>query len=183
VALQDVLDPAIEAFDHTIGLRVHRRGQAMLDTEVDAEAVEIVVAGGPPAAKSEQTIGELLAVVGEHTGDRHRRGAFQIAQKTAGVGSSLGWVNAHEDPSRGAVDGHEQIPAAALVGHLRQVFHVDMQVARLVGLEGPVCRPWQSRLQGAQVAHAMPAQAAVQPGTRNMRVQELPHHRQQVIQR
>jgi len=34
----------------------------MLDTEVDAEAVEIVVAGGPPAAKSEQTIGELLAV-------------------------------------------------------------------------------------------------------------------------
>ena len=62
VALQDVLDPAIEAFDHTIGLRVHPRGQAMLDTEVGAEAVEIVVAGGPPAAKSEQTIGELLAV-------------------------------------------------------------------------------------------------------------------------
>ena len=62
VALQDVLDPSVEALDHAIGLRVHRRGQAMLDAKVGAEAVEVMVAGGPPATKAEQTIGKLLAV-------------------------------------------------------------------------------------------------------------------------
>ncbi|MBM3606432.1 MAG: hypothetical protein FJX25_17415, partial [Alphaproteobacteria bacterium] len=39
---------------------MHRRGQAMLDAGVGAEAVEIVVAGRGPAAKAEQAIGELL---------------------------------------------------------------------------------------------------------------------------
>ena len=33
VALQDVLDPAIEAFDHAVGLGMHRRREAMLDAE------------------------------------------------------------------------------------------------------------------------------------------------------
>ena len=62
VALQDVFDQAVEALNNAIGLRVHRRSQAMLDVEVGAAAVEIVVSGRGAAAKAEQAIGELLAV-------------------------------------------------------------------------------------------------------------------------
>ena len=123
-----------------------------------------------PAAKAEQTIDKLLAAVGQHVGDRHRRSAFQIAQKPAGVGSGFRRVDAHEDPPRSAVDGDEQILATVLFRHLRQVFHIDMELARLIGLEGLVRRMWQGKLQSAQIAPAMPAQAAVQPGTRDMRV-------------
>ncbi|WP_347917129.1 hypothetical protein [Paracoccus marcusii] len=61
----------------------------MLDAEVGAEAVEIVVAGRSPAAKARQAIGELLAVVGQHAGDRHRRGALQIPEKATGLAADL----------------------------------------------------------------------------------------------
>src|SRR6056297_1413871 len=73
VALQDVLDPAVEAFNHAVGLWPHWRGQAMLDTELVAEAVEVVVSGCGALSQAEEPVGELLAIVVEHTGDPHRR--------------------------------------------------------------------------------------------------------------
>ena len=39
------------------------------------------------------------------------------------------------------------------------------------------------RLQVVQITHAMTAQAAVEARARDLRVQELPDHRQQVIER
>lgn len=71
-------------------------------------------------------------------GDLHRSGALQIAQEPAGVGRGLRRVDAHEDPACRPVDGHEEVAAAVLVGHLGQVFDVDVQIAGLVGLEGAV---------------------------------------------
>ena len=44
VRLQHFLDAAVEPLDHAIGLRVLRRGQAMLDAEVAAQMVERVLA-------------------------------------------------------------------------------------------------------------------------------------------
>jgi hypothetical protein len=38
-------------------------------------------------------------------------------------------------------DCDEQIPAAAFIGHLQQVLHIDRQIARLIGLEDPVRMP------------------------------------------
>lgn len=73
VALQHVLDPAVEPLDHAVGRRPHGRGEAMLDAEVCTEAVEGVAAGGGAPAQAEQPVGELLAVVGQHLGDLHRR--------------------------------------------------------------------------------------------------------------
>ena len=61
-----------------------------------------------------------------------------------------------------------------------------MQIAWLIGLECLEClvlRPGRCRLQIAQIAHAMPPQAAVETRARDLRVQDLPHHRQQVIDR
>ena len=58
-----------------------------------------------------------------------------------------------------------------------------MQIARLICLEGRVCRLGFFRLEFAQVAHTMTAHAAIKTGARNMWVQELAYHGEQVIQR
>ena len=51
VALEHVPDPSVETLDHAVGLRPHRWGQAMLDPEPGAEAVELMIAGRGAAAK------------------------------------------------------------------------------------------------------------------------------------
>jgi len=56
-----------------------------------------------------------------------------------------------------------------------------MQIARLAGLEGLVFRPEGLRLPITQIARPMPSQAAIKARARNLRVQELPDHRQQVV--
>ncbi|CUH40984.1 hypothetical protein JSE7799_03725 [Jannaschia seosinensis] len=183
VALQDLFDPAVEALDHSVGLRRLRRGQAVVDVEGGAKRVEGVLSRGSPLAQAENAGGELLAIVGENGADADRAGALQIAQEAPCVGRGLCREDTDEDPSGRPVDGHEEVTAAGLIGHLRQVFHVDVEVARLVGLEGAVLRLGRLGLQVAQVSHAMPAQAAIQPRARGVRVQELPHNRQQIIQR
>jgi hypothetical protein len=62
MALQDVFDPSIEAFDHSIGLWGFRRGQTVLDVQVSAEPVERVLAGRGALAQAEEAIGKLLPV-------------------------------------------------------------------------------------------------------------------------
>ena len=61
VALQYVLDAAVEPLDHAVRLRPHRRSEAVLDAEIGAEPVEGVGAGGGAPAQAEEAVGELLA--------------------------------------------------------------------------------------------------------------------------
>ena len=109
---------------------------------------------------------ELAAVVGEDGHDGHRRSALETAQKVAAAELALVAIDAHIDPARGAVNGNKQIAPALFIGHLRQVFDVDMHEARLVVLEG------FGRLLGLivlllqqhfEAAHPMTAQTAVKP--------------------
>jgi len=51
-----------KALDHAIGLRVHRRRQAVLDAEVGAEQVELVLSRRGAFAQTEETVGEFLPV-------------------------------------------------------------------------------------------------------------------------
>jgi len=53
-----------KALDHAIGLRVHRRRQAVLDAEIIAKPVEIVLTGCRSLAQAEQPIGEFLTIIG-----------------------------------------------------------------------------------------------------------------------
>ena len=62
VRLEHFLDPAVEAFDHAVGLRMRRRGQAVLDAEVGAEQVELVLSRRGAFAQTEETVGEFLPV-------------------------------------------------------------------------------------------------------------------------
>ncbi len=58
-----------------------------------------------------------------------------------------------------------------------------MQVAGFIGLERLVLRPGRLRLQIAQVAHPMAAQTTVEARARDIRIEKLPDHRQQVVDR
>ncbi len=64
-----------------------------------------------------------------------------------------------------------------------QILHIDVDVFGLVGFEAAMLGAGILCLQIAQVAHVMPTQAAIQPRARDIRVQELPNHGQQIIQR
>ena len=66
---------------------------------------------------------------------------------------------------------------------MRQILDVDVDVSGLIGLEAAVFRPGFPGLKVAQVSHTMTAQTAVQPRARSVRVQELPDHRQQIVER
>ena len=122
VALQHLLDASVESLDHAVGLRVLRRGQAMVNAEVAAQLVEVVLAGGGPFAQTEQAVGEFAAArhwartngavngsLGQHRANPHRAGPFQVTQKPAGIGGGLGFIDADEDPAGCPINGHKQI--------------------------------------------------------------------------
>lgn len=56
VALQDVLDPAVETLHHFVGLWPHRRGEAVLDVEIGAELVKIMIAGSDATAQAKDAV-------------------------------------------------------------------------------------------------------------------------------
>jgi len=60
MALEDILDASVEPLDHAVCLWPHRRGQAVLDAELGAEQVELVLSGGAAFAQAEQPVGKSL---------------------------------------------------------------------------------------------------------------------------
>ena len=181
--MQDVFDPAVKPLDHAICLWPHWRREPMLDVKISAKLVELMLPLGRALSQAKQPIGESLAVVGQYPSGLHRRRSRQITQEAARVGSSLCWIDAHKYPACRPIDGNKEVTPPVLIGHLRQVFDVDMQIPRLICFERTVCRPGFFRLQVAQVANTMAAQAAIKAGARYMWVQELTYHCEQVIQR
>jgi hypothetical protein len=61
---------------------------------------------------------------------------------------------------------------------VRQVFHIDVDVSGLISLETAMLGAGLLSLEIAQVANPVPAQAAIQPGARDIRIQKLPNHGQ-----
>jgi hypothetical protein len=57
MALQDVVDPAVEPLDHSVGLWPHRWREAVLGAEVCAELVELMLSGADTLAHAEQAVG------------------------------------------------------------------------------------------------------------------------------
>ena len=108
VRLQHLVDPAVEAFDHAVGLGELRRSEAVFDAQLGAEQVEQVRARGCALAQAEEAIRELLAVIGQDGADAERAGALQVTQKPPRIGRRLCLEDADKHPSRCPVDGDEQ---------------------------------------------------------------------------
>jgi len=94
-----------------------------------AELVELVLAAGLTVPGAKQPVGELLAIVaslklrlrlvfGHRHSDLDRADLGQRLEEGAGRGGALVGVDGDLYPARGAVDGHEEIASAGLVGPL-----------------------------------------------------------------
>ena len=95
MALQDVLDAAVEPLDHAVRLRPHRWREAVLDAQLGAEQVELVLSGRSALAQAEQAVGEGLAVARREEGlpiGYGRARSLQIAQRVAITGSQVSTV-------------------------------------------------------------------------------------------
>lgn len=89
VALQDFFDPSIESLDHSIGLRGFWRAQTVLDVQVDAGPVELMLAGRRSLAQTEEAIGELLPVIGQDCADTDRASSFKVTQNRRALAAVL----------------------------------------------------------------------------------------------
>ena len=134
-AFQDLGDAAVEAFDHAVGLGVMGFDEAMVDAVGGTGLVEDVLAGGRALAGGAEAVGELFAVVGQHAAKDERPLSAQALQETGGVRRFVR-PNLKVDSAAGPIDGRDQITVFGLVGHLGQVFDVDVHEARLVVFEG-----------------------------------------------
>ena len=135
VGLQDIGNAPVEAFDHAIGSGCPGLGQPVLYAQLLAQLVELMVATGLALTTGKEAIGELLAVVGQHSGDLDRAGLVQGMEEGPSAGGRLVAFDLHEHPARRPVNGHKQVAALGFVLHLRQVLHIHVQVARLVAFE------------------------------------------------
>lgn len=159
----------------------------MLDAKGLAAHIEVM----PPAeflGLGAEAIRELRTVVSQHLGDAHRRGLVDALQEVHGTSLSLIVIQAYVYPVRGPVDGHKEIAALGLVGHLRQAFDVHVYEAWLVVLKGlqwlggGFVQRIKLGAQRPQIAGVVPHKASIQRRPSNIPVDELAREDEQVIQ-
>lgn len=182
----EIGDAAIESFDETIGLRMARGAQPMLDAQGVATHVEGVFSAGR-ARGALESVGKASAVIGEQFDDAHWRALVQAIDEVRRTGAFHVGVEAHEHPACCPVDGHIEVTARRLVGHLRQVLDVYVDEAGFVilealGLDRLDRFAADSGLQGAQVAHAVTAQATPQGRARQVGTDEFAGDDQEIVQ-
>ena len=181
--VQYFADAPIEPLHHAVGLRVARRRQPVLDTVLGAKLIEGMVPRGFAFLLGE-AVGEGLVIVREQFGDDERGLLPEVVEKAQGGLLRLVLVPLQVDPAASPVDGHEQVGAAVLVGHRRQVLDVDMHVARLIILERLLrlvllaLGPWYQRLE---LRDTMTHQKPLQSRAPHIRLDKLTHDNQQVV--
>lgn len=114
VRFEHIGDAPIESLDHAIGSGGAWLGQAVFN------------ARGLALTVGKQPVGELLAVVGQDFLHPDRANLVQGVQKRAVSRSRFVTLDLNKHPARRTVNGHKQIAPAALVGHLGQVFDIDV---------------------------------------------------------
>ena len=129
----------IEAFDHAVGLRMIRLGQAMLDTALLAEAIKRMVAGGPAGRLvlhvDGEAVGELGAIVGQDGMNLVREvGQEALEEGRCRLAIPPG-MDLDIDVTGGAIDRDKDVALVAL--QVRQVLQVDVDEANTGGLEDP----------------------------------------------
>ena len=134
--LQQFGDAPVEALHHAIGLWAVGRDQTVLGADIAAGPVEGMPSGRFAFALDGETVGELLAIVGQEFLDSKRAGGSQALEESLGTGGPLVGQNLEVDPPAGAVNRHAEVSVIGLVRHLRQFLEVDVEVAWSVVLEG-----------------------------------------------
>ena len=172
----------IEALDHAIGSGRAWFGQAMFNAQGLAQLIKLMVARGLALTAGKQPVGELFAVVGQYFLHLDWARLVHGVQKRASGSRRLVALNLNKYPARGAVNGHKQITPAGLVGHLGQVFDIDVDEPRLVAFEGFVGLRGLFGLERVEVAHAVAAKTPIKARACGLRAKEFSRDGQQVVQ-
>jgi len=180
VGLKRVTDPAIEALDHPVGLRLARWVQSVLNPQILVQHLKLMISTGLMFMRGKQSIGELFSVVGEQSGDLDRTCFVQGIQKAAGAGRTLVLCDLHTHPARCPINRHKQVASRGLVSHLRKILDVYLHDARHVAFKGLVNQRGGFRFERSQVPHAMAANASAQTRTRDALIEELAGDRRKV---
>ena len=172
----------IKAFDHAIGSGRAWLGQAMFNVQGLAQLIKLMVPRGLALTAGKQPVGELFAVVSQNFLHLDRTSLVQGVQKRASGSGRLVTLDLNKHPAGGAVNGHKQIAPAGLVGHLGQVFDIDVDEPRLVAFEGFVRLSGLFGLERIEVANAVATQATIKTRARGLRAKKLAGDGQQIIQ-
>jgi len=172
----------VEALDHAVGLGRAWFGQAMLNVQSLAQLIKFMIARGLALTACKQPVGELLAVVGQYFLHPHRASLVQSVEKRACSSGRLVALDLHKHPACCTVNGHKQIAPTGFVGHLGQVFDIDVNEPGLVTFERFVGRRRLFGLELIEIANTVPAQAAVNPRSARLRAKKFASDRQQVVQ-
>jgi hypothetical protein len=141
-----------------------------------------VVARGLALTACKQPVGELFAVVGQNFLHLDRASLVQGIETRSGCRRRLLTLDLHKHPACGAVDGHKQIAPAGFVGHLGQVFDIDVDEPRLVAFEGFMRLSGLFGLERVEVANVVEKQATVQTRACGLGAKKLAGDGQQIIQ-
>jgi hypothetical protein len=98
----------------------------MLNAQGLAQLVKLMVTHGLALTACKQPVGELLAVVGQNFLHLDRTSLVQGIEKRVGRCCRLVALNLHKHPACGAINSDKQIASAGLIGHLGQVFDIDV---------------------------------------------------------
>ena len=82
-----------------------------------------------------EAVRELGTIVCQDFADFDGRGQFESKQEIDAALVRHVAIDVHENPARCAINGDKQVTAGSLIRHLRQVFDVNVDEARLVVLE------------------------------------------------
>ena len=85
-----------------------------------------------------EAIGKAFGIIRQHYPNLEGCLFFYLPHKRPCIFRGLATPNLQIDPTRGTVDGDVKVAFLLLIGHLRQVFNVDVHEAWLVILEGLV---------------------------------------------
>ena len=182
VCLEHISDTPVEALDHAIGARRAWFGQAVFNVQGLAQLIKLMVARGLALTAGKQPVSELLAVVGQNFLHLDRARLVQGIEKRSGCRCRLVALDLHKHPACGAVDGHKQIAPAGLVGHLGQVFDIDVDEPRLIAFEGFMRLSGLFGPERVEVANAVATQATVQTRACGLGAKKLAGDGQQIIQ-
>lgn len=135
-AFYQVRKASIKTFHHAIGLGMFGRDQAMFNVQPRTGLVKPMVAGWLAFTVGGKAVGKLLAIIGQDDTDVH--GAFLMQAPDKGSGRLCAFVmdDFQVDPAGCPVDSHQQVTLLRVIGHVGQVLDVDMDIARLIVLEG-----------------------------------------------
>lgn len=172
----------IEAFDHAVGSGRAWLSQAVLNVQCLAQLVKLMVARGLALTAGKQPVGELFAVIGQNFLHLDRASLVQGVEERSCGGGRLVALDLNEHPASGAVNGHKQIAPAGLVGHLGQVFDIDVDVPRLVAFEGFVRLRGLFGLERVEVTNAVAAKTPIKARACGLGAKKFAGDGQQVVQ-